>query len=195
MNTMVPPAPPKRLAYKCNTEWSTDDDSEAQNEPNDLRDSGISTASLLDFQSHLSNLNNLGYEDFEPRTRCNDILNISPSVINALNVSTANFASSMFQESHSLPSQEVIILIVKFLLYLYFYRFIVIIFRLVHHRYRRRRIKILLRPHQPWKECQIAHSLMVIRKIIQYQNSKHYLWQPIPKALCSNDNEFPSPSG
>lgn len=110
MNTMVPPAPPKRLAYKCNTEWSTDDDSEAQNEPNDLRDSGISTASLLDFQSHLSNLNNLGYEDFEPRTRCNDIMNISPpSVINVLNVSTANFASGMFQGSHSLPGQEVII--------------------------------------------------------------------------------------
>ncbi|OAD58785.1 Dedicator of cytokinesis protein 3 [Eufriesea mexicana] len=93
-NTVVPPAPPKRLTYKRNTEWSTDDDSEAQNEPNDLRDSGISTASLLDFQSHLTNLNNLGYEDFEPRTRCNDIMNISPpSVINALNVSTGNFAS------------------------------------------------------------------------------------------------------
>ncbi|XP_012170579.1 dedicator of cytokinesis protein 3 isoform X2 [Bombus affinis] len=107
-NILVPPAPPKRLAYKRNTEWSTDDDSEAQNEPNDLRDSGISTASLLDFQSHLTNLNNLGYEDFEPRTRCNDIMNISPpSVINALNVSTGNFANVTFQGSHSLPGQEV----------------------------------------------------------------------------------------
>ncbi|XP_031827165.1 dedicator of cytokinesis spg isoform X2 [Nomia melanderi] len=106
-NTVVPPAPPKRLAYKRNTEWSTDDDSEAQNEPNDLRDSGISTASLLDFQSHLTNLNNLGYEDFEPRTRCNDIMNISPpSVINALNAS-GNFSSGTFQGSHSLPGQEV----------------------------------------------------------------------------------------
>lgn len=106
----MPPAPPKRLAYKRNTEWSTDDDSEAQNEPNDHRDSGISTASLLDFQSHLTNLNNLGYEDFEPRTRCNDIMNISPpSMINALNVSTGNFASGTFQGSHSLPGQEVIV--------------------------------------------------------------------------------------
>ncbi|XP_043596697.1 dedicator of cytokinesis protein 3 isoform X1 [Bombus pyrosoma] len=106
-NIVVPPAPPKRLAYKRNTEWSTDDDSEAQNEPNDLRDSGISTASLLDFQSHLTNLNNLGYEDFEPRARCNDIMNISPpSVINALNVSTGNFANVTFQGSHSLPGQE-----------------------------------------------------------------------------------------
>lgn len=109
-STVVPPAPPKRLAHKRNnTEWSTDDDSETtQNEPNDLRDSGISTASLLDFQSHLTNLNNLGYEDFEPRTRCNDIMNISPpSVISALNISTSSFASGMFQGSHSLPSQEV----------------------------------------------------------------------------------------
>lgn len=106
----MPPAPPKRLAYKRNTEWSTDDDSEPQNEPNDLRDSGISTASLLDFQSHLTNLNNLGYEDFEPRTRCNDIMNISPpSIINPLNVSTGNFASGIFQSSHSLPGQEVIL--------------------------------------------------------------------------------------
>lgn len=107
-STVVPPAPPKRLAHKRNTEWSMDDDSESQNEPNDLRDSGISTASLLDFQSHLSNLNNLGYEDFEPRTRCNDIMNISPpSVISALNVSTGSFSSGTFQGSHSLPGQEV----------------------------------------------------------------------------------------
>ncbi|XP_053971096.1 dedicator of cytokinesis protein 3 isoform X2 [Hylaeus volcanicus] len=105
---VVPPAPPKRLAYKRNTEWTTDDDVEGQNEPNDLRDSGISTASLLDFQSHLTNLNNLGYEDFEPRTRCNDIMNISPpSVMNALNVSTGNFVSGSFQVSQSLPGQEV----------------------------------------------------------------------------------------
>jgi dedicator of cytokinesis protein 3 len=109
-NTIVPPAPPKRgLAYKrTNTEWNTDDDSEItepRNEPNDLRDSGISTASLLDFQSHL---NNLGYEDFEPRSRCNDIMNISPpSVISAFNVSTGSFPSGTFQGSHSLPSQEV----------------------------------------------------------------------------------------
>ncbi|XP_012533282.2 dedicator of cytokinesis protein 3 isoform X1 [Monomorium pharaonis] len=109
----VPPAPPKRgLTHKrTNTEWSTDDDSEImepRNEPNDLRDSGISTASLLDFQSHLTNLNNLGYEDFEPRSRCNDIMNISsPSVISALNVSTGSFASGTFQGSHSLPNQEV----------------------------------------------------------------------------------------
>lgn len=107
-NTVVPPAPPKRLAHKRNTEWSTDDDSETQNEPNDLRDSGISTASLLDFQSHLTNLNNLGYEDFEPRSRCNDIMNISPpSVISTLNVSSGSFASGTFQGSHSLPGQEV----------------------------------------------------------------------------------------
>jgi len=112
-NTMVPPAPPKRgLTHKrTNTEWSTDDDSEItepRSDPNDLRDSGISTASLLDFQSHLTNLNNLSYEDFEPRSRCNDIMNISPpSVINALNVSTGSFASSTFQGSHSLPNQEV----------------------------------------------------------------------------------------
>ncbi|RLU17100.1 hypothetical protein DMN91_011169 [Ooceraea biroi] len=109
-NMVVPPAPPKRgLAYKrTNTEWSTDDDSEItepRSESNDLRDSGISTASLLDFQSHL---NNLGYEDFEPRSRCNDIMNISPpSVISALNVSTGSFASGTFQGSHSLPGQEV----------------------------------------------------------------------------------------
>ena len=112
-NTVVPPAPPKRgLTHKrTNTEWSTDDDSEItepRNEPNDLRDSGISTASLLDFQSHLTNLNNLSYEDFEPRSRCNDIMNISPpSVISALNVSTGSFASGTFQGSHSLPNQEV----------------------------------------------------------------------------------------
>ncbi|XP_076248536.1 dedicator of cytokinesis spg isoform X2 [Calliopsis andreniformis] len=107
-NTIVPPAPPKRLAYKRNTEWSTDDDPELQNEPNDLRDSGISTTSLSDFQSHLSNLNNLSYEDFEPRARCNDIMNISPpSIINPLNVSTGNFASGTFQSTHSLHGQEV----------------------------------------------------------------------------------------
>lgn len=106
-NTVVPPAPPKRLAHKRNTEWSTDDDSEVQNEPNDLRDSGISV-SLPDFPSHLTNLNNLGYEDFEPRPRCNDIMNISPpSVIRALNVSTGSFASGTFQSSHSLPGKEV----------------------------------------------------------------------------------------
>lgn len=105
INVIVPPALPKRLVHKRNTEWSTDDDSESQNEPNDLRDSGISTASLLDLQSHLTNLNNLGYEDFEPRTRCNDIMNISPpSVIN----STGSFSSGTFQGSHSLPGQEVI---------------------------------------------------------------------------------------
>lgn len=119
-NIVVPPAPPKRLAYKRNTEWSTDDDSEAQNEPNDLRDSGISTASLLDFQSHLTNLNNLGYEDFEPRARCNDIMNISPPcVINALNVSTGNFANVTFQGSHSLPGQEVIVSPSKILIVFY----------------------------------------------------------------------------
>ncbi|XP_066601007.1 dedicator of cytokinesis protein 3 isoform X2 [Prorops nasuta] len=98
--TSAPPAPPKRLVYKRTTEWSTDDDTESQNEPNDLRDSGISTASLLDFQSHLSNLNNLSYEDFEPRSRCNDVMNISPpSVINSLNASGGNFASGTFQGS------------------------------------------------------------------------------------------------
>ncbi|XP_014603723.1 PREDICTED: dedicator of cytokinesis protein 3 isoform X1 [Polistes canadensis] len=107
-NTVIPPAPPKRLAYKRNTEWSTDDDSETQNEPNDLRDSGISTTSLLDFQSHLTNLNNLSYEDSEPRTRCNDIMNISPpSMINSLNISTCSFPSGTFQNSNSLSVQEV----------------------------------------------------------------------------------------
>lgn len=109
---MVPPAPPKRgLTHKrTNTEWSTDDDSEItepRNDQSDLRDSGISTASLLDFQSHMSNLNNLGYEDFEPRSRCNDIMNISPpSVIISLNVS-GSFSSGTFQSSQSLPNQEV----------------------------------------------------------------------------------------
>lgn len=120
-NAAVPPAPPKRgLAYKrTNTEWSTDDDSEiteSRNESNDLRDSGISTASLLDFQSHLTNLNNLGYEDFEPRSRSNDIMNISPpSVISALNISTGSFASGTFQGSHSLPGQEVIFFFYSFI--------------------------------------------------------------------------------
>lgn len=104
-----PPAPPKRLTHKRNTEWSTEDDAEINpNDANDLRDSGISTTSLLDFQSHLTNLNNLSYEDFEPRSRSNDIMNISPpSVINALNISTSSFTSVTFQGSQTLIDHEV----------------------------------------------------------------------------------------
>ncbi|XP_034947378.1 dedicator of cytokinesis protein 3 [Chelonus insularis] len=101
-----PPAPPKRLSHKKNTEWSMEDDTD-NTDSNDLRDSGISTTSLLDFQSHLSNLNNLSYEDFEPRLRTNDIMNISPpSVINALNVSTSSFSSATLQGSQTVLNQE-----------------------------------------------------------------------------------------
>ncbi|XP_015108826.1 dedicator of cytokinesis protein 3 isoform X1 [Diachasma alloeum] len=99
----APPAPPKRLVHKRN-EWSTEDDGE---EGNDLRDSGISTTSLLDFQSHLSHLNNLSYEDFEPRSRSNDMMNISPpSVISALSVSSGSFAGASLQGSTTILSQE-----------------------------------------------------------------------------------------
>lgn len=94
-SSVGPPAPPKRLVPKRNTEWSADDDAEAPNDSSELRDSGISTTSLSDFQSHLTNLNNLSYEDFEPRTRCNDIMNISPP-------------SAMFQGSQTLSNSEVI---------------------------------------------------------------------------------------
>lgn len=89
----VPPAPPKRLLHKRTMEWSTDDDSEVHSEPQDLRDSGISTASLQDFQSHLTNLNNLGLEDLEPKQRNNDVMNISPPGIN--------------NSGHNISSQEV----------------------------------------------------------------------------------------
>ncbi|XP_015607824.1 dedicator of cytokinesis protein 3 isoform X2 [Cephus cinctus] len=107
-SSIAPPAPPKRLTHKRNTEWSTDDDAELPSESNDLRDSGISTASISDLQSHLTNLNNLSYEDFEPRARCNDVMNISPpSVINALNVTAGNFPSGTFQGSQIVFSQEV----------------------------------------------------------------------------------------
>ena len=55
-------------------------------------------------------MNNLSYEEFEPRLRSNDIMNISPpSVINVLNVSTGSFTGSSFQGSQTLLSQEVII--------------------------------------------------------------------------------------
>ncbi|XP_074109684.1 dedicator of cytokinesis spg isoform X2 [Cotesia typhae] len=116
----APPAPPKRLTtQRRNTDWSTEDDmvdnnsNDASNlrDTNDLRDSGISTTSLLDFQQHLSNLNNLSYEDFEPRSRTNDIMNISPpSVINqSLNISTSSFIScraTTFQGSQTILDQE-----------------------------------------------------------------------------------------
>ncbi|KAK0167462.1 hypothetical protein PV327_004857 [Microctonus hyperodae] len=106
-NSVAPPAPPKRLAHKRNTEWSTEDDTDNPNDSNDLRDSGISTTSLSDFQSHLSNLNNLSYEDFEPRLRSNDIMNISPpSVINPLNVSTSSFSVATFQCTQNLLNNE-----------------------------------------------------------------------------------------
>jgi dedicator of cytokinesis protein 3 len=95
----------RSCARSLNIHYDDSEITEPRSEPNDLRDSGISTASLLDFQSHL---NNLGYEDFEPRSRCNDIMNISPpTVISALNVSTGSFASGTFQGSHSLSGQEV----------------------------------------------------------------------------------------
>ncbi|XP_046744108.1 dedicator of cytokinesis protein 3 isoform X1 [Diprion similis] len=104
-SSVGPPAPPKRLTHKRTSDWYTEDDTEQQSDPNDLRDSGISTASLSDFQSHLTNLNNLSYEDFEPRARCNDVMNISPpTVINALNVSLTNFSNSTFQSSHTFQS-------------------------------------------------------------------------------------------
>ncbi|XP_012288369.1 dedicator of cytokinesis protein 3 [Orussus abietinus] len=94
----VPPAPPKRPTPKRNAEWSTDDDADIpQNETADFRDSGISTASLLDFQAHLTNLNNLSYEDFEPRIRCNDVMNISPPSATHLNASVGNLSSGSFQ--------------------------------------------------------------------------------------------------
>ncbi|XP_016844337.1 dedicator of cytokinesis protein 3 isoform X2 [Nasonia vitripennis] len=105
---IAPPAPPKRLSHKRNTEWNSEDDPRNSCDSHDLRDSGISTlSSLSDFQSHLSNLNNLSYEDFEPRVRCNDIMNISPpSVISSMNVSTVSFTSVTFQNSHTILSQE-----------------------------------------------------------------------------------------
>ncbi|XP_043283024.1 dedicator of cytokinesis protein 3 isoform X2 [Venturia canescens] len=107
-----PPAPPKRPTHKRNTEWSAGEDEQdapatqppppPANETNYLRDSGISTTSLLDFQSHLTNLNNLSYEEFEPRSRSNDIMNISPpSTTTALNVSAA-----ALQNSHTILDQE-----------------------------------------------------------------------------------------
>lgn len=99
--TVGPPHPPKRLLQKRNSEWSNVDDYSDPSNDSDLRDSGISTASLMDFQSqltNLSNLNNLSYEDFEPRMRCNDVLNISTnSVINTLSVSTGNIPTVPFQ--------------------------------------------------------------------------------------------------
>ncbi|XP_057318557.1 dedicator of cytokinesis protein 3 isoform X2 [Microplitis mediator] len=108
---VVPPAPPKRLTtHRRNTDWSTEDDIDNSNDlrdTNDLRDSGISTTSFQDFQQHLTNLNNLSYEDFEPRSRTNDIMNISPpSVISSLNVSTVSFMSSTFQGPQILLDQD-----------------------------------------------------------------------------------------
>ncbi|XP_033223488.1 dedicator of cytokinesis protein 3 isoform X2 [Belonocnema kinseyi] len=107
-SSIGPPAPPKRTIQKRSTE-SYEDDGDQQCEPNDLRDSGISTASLMDFQSHFTYLNNLSYEDFEPRPRGTEIMNISPpSVINALNASTgSNFSSGTFHGSQVLPDKEV----------------------------------------------------------------------------------------
>ncbi|XP_008557599.1 dedicator of cytokinesis protein 3 isoform X2 [Microplitis demolitor] len=107
----VPPAPPKRLTtHRRNTDWSTEDDIDNSNDlrdTNDLRDSGISTTSFQDFQQHLTNLNNLSYEDFEPRSRTNDIMNISPpSVISSLNVSTVSFMSSTFQGPQIILDQD-----------------------------------------------------------------------------------------
>ncbi|XP_051163357.1 dedicator of cytokinesis protein 3 isoform X2 [Leptopilina boulardi] len=109
-SSIGPPAPPKRPLQKRSTEWSVDDDSDQQCETNDLRDSGISTASLLDFNPQLTHLNNLSYEDFVPRTKCNEIMNISPpSVINALNTTCTsnNFPSGTFHGSQILPDEEV----------------------------------------------------------------------------------------
>ena len=113
----APPAPPKRLAHKRNTDWSTEDDPRNSSDSHDLRDSGISTlSSLSDLQSHLSNLNNLSYEDFEPRSRCNDIMNISPpSVISAMSISTLSFSSVTFQNSHGLMGQEVKIIFILYI--------------------------------------------------------------------------------
>lgn len=109
-SSIGPPAPPKRPIQKRSTEWSVEDDSDQQSETNDLRDSGISTASLLDFNPQLTHLNNLSYEDFVPRTKCNEIMNISPpSVINALNTTCTsnNFPSGTFHGSQILPDEEV----------------------------------------------------------------------------------------
>lgn len=96
--TNAPPAPPKRLVHKRNNEWTEDDE-----EGNDLRDSGISTTSLLDFQSHLSNLNNLSYEDFEPRSRSNDNMNISPPSVIGVGFAGGSFQGSAGHEASPPP--------------------------------------------------------------------------------------------
>ncbi|KAJ8687488.1 hypothetical protein QAD02_023282 [Eretmocerus hayati] len=106
--TAPPPAPPKRLSQKRSNEWANTDQDDlttrSLKDSHELRDSGISTlSSLSDLQSHLSNLNNLSYEDFEPRTRSNDLMNISPptSLISAISVST--YSSLGFQEVSNPP--------------------------------------------------------------------------------------------
>ncbi|XP_023246842.1 dedicator of cytokinesis protein 3 [Copidosoma floridanum] len=110
---MAPPAPPKRLSHKRNTDWSAEEDGHVNSNHNshDLRDSGISTlSSLSDFQSHLTNLNNLSYEDFEPRIRCSDIMNISPPTaisVSTMNVSSVSISNITFQNSSMILSQEV----------------------------------------------------------------------------------------
>lgn len=110
LNHHAPQPPPKRLPYKRNNEiWNLEDESKVNNNCHDLRDSGISTTSLTDFQTHLTNLNNLSYEDFEPKSiRCHDLMNISsPSVITAMSMSTNSFTSSTFHMSQVVLTQEV----------------------------------------------------------------------------------------
>lgn len=120
INSIAPPAPPKRLVHKRNTEWSIDNDNDGINDTNDLRDSGISTTSLNDFQSQLTTLNNLSYEDFEPRLRCTDNMNISPpSVTSSLNLSTIGLTTTTFQGSSTTLNHEVVNIFIFFGLILY----------------------------------------------------------------------------
>lgn len=93
----APPNIPRRLQKKSlsvfNAESVTDslvdiedglvqnDHVEIHTEHHDLRDSGISTASLTEFGSTMNNLNNLSYEDFDLRAQKQQSvmnLNISP---------------------------------------------------------------------------------------------------------------------
>lgn len=108
-SSIAPPAPPKRLVHKKHTEWSVDNDTDIINDTNDLRDSGISTTSITDIHSQLTTLNNLSYEEFEPRLRCTDNMNISPpSVISTLSISTTSFTTTTtFQGSTTILNHEV----------------------------------------------------------------------------------------
>ena len=105
---IAPPAPPKRLSQKRNPDWGIEDDHRNSGDSHDPRDSGVSTlSSLSDFQSHLLNLNNLSYEDFEPRSRANDILNICQMSMSSVNFSCDSFSNSFHNNSHSHLGLEV----------------------------------------------------------------------------------------